>query len=288
MQGADVQSHSLSLSEDALIGSMRETPSSARESARSLHAHSARQAEAASLLPAEHSLLEEGLHSTGQTQQSADSAQQPNIQPQQHVKALLLQVLVACLAPLVPSENDVAQGSPVKGHVGATSNRSPVRAVGDELLQAALSPRGLRNDTYTGLCLKILHGYSIAPSSCSSVVLDRDSSAAAATVGTEGSRGSVGPAAARTEGMQIFVSKIGTQLLGQLKQRPEVGHQRQSAGLPVWPACSWSTDILPACLKAPCAQLLGMHVYYLLNHFKLGPTTTPQVPQRPVHGLGAA
>ena len=29
---------------------------------------------------------------------------------------------------------------------------------------------------------------------------------------------------------------------------------------------------MPACLRAPCAQL-RMHVYYLLNHFKLGPTT---------------
>ena len=82
MQGADIQSHSLSLSEDALIGSMRETPISAPESARSSHAHFANQAEAASLLPAEHSLLEEGLHSNGQAQQSTDSARQPNIQPQ--------------------------------------------------------------------------------------------------------------------------------------------------------------------------------------------------------------
>ena len=233
MQGADIQSHSLSLSEDALIGSMRDTPGSAQESARSSHAHSARQAEAASLLSAEHSVLEEeGVHSKGQPQQSTDSARQPDIQPQQHLKALLLQVLVACLAPLVPNENDVAQGSPVKGHVGAASKRSPVRAVGDELLQAALSPRGLRNDTYTGLCLTVLHSYSIAPSSCSSVVLDRDSSAAAAIVGTEGGRDSVVAAAAPSEGMQIFVSKVGAELLGQLKQRPEVGSQRQSAGRP--------------------------------------------------------
>ena len=233
LQGADIQSHSLSLSEDALIGSMRETPSSAQESARSSHAHSARQAEAASLPLAEHSLLEEDLHSKGQPQQSTDSARQPNIQPQQHLKALLLQMLVACLAPLVPSVNDVAQDSPVKGHVGAASKRSPVRAVGGELLQAALSPRGLRNDTYTRLCLKVLHSYSIAPSSCSSVVLDRDSSAAAASCGTEGSRDSVGAAAAPSEGMQIFVSKVGAELQGQLKQRPEVGPQRHSAGLPV-------------------------------------------------------
>ena len=238
MQEADIQSHSLSLSEDALIGSMRETPSSAQESARSSHAHSARQAEAANLLSAEHSLLEEGLHSKGQPQQSTDGARQPDIQPQQHLKALLLQVLVACLAPLVPGENDAAQGSPLKGHAGTASKRSPVRAVGDELLQAALSPRGLRNDTYTALCLKVLHSYSMAPSSCSCVVLDRDSSAAAATVGTEGSRGSVGAAAAPSEGMQIFVSKVGAELLGLLKQRPEVGPQRHSTGLPVCPACS--------------------------------------------------
>lgn len=229
MQGADIQSHSLSLSEDALIGSMRETPISAPESARSSHAHFANQAEAASLLPAEHSLLEEGLHSNGQAQQSTDSARQPNIQPQQHLQALLLQVLVACLAPLVPSENDVAQGSPVKGHLGAASKRSPVRAVGHELLQAALSPKGLRNDTYTGLCLKVLHSYSIASSSCSEVVLDRDSSTAAATIGTECSRAAAGP----SEEMQNFVSKVGAELLGRLKQRPQVGPQRQPAGLPV-------------------------------------------------------
>ena len=77
MQGADIQSHSLSLSEDALIGSMRETPISAPESARSSHAHFANQAEAASLLPAEHSLLEEGLHSNGQAQSAAGLQQVP-------------------------------------------------------------------------------------------------------------------------------------------------------------------------------------------------------------------